>query len=212
MKSPIYLLTIIALVTISCAAQKNDSEVVTDVYKKYQAAVLEKNIDEMVNYISQETLNYYNNIVEKAKFSDSINLSIQPPIDKTLILYLRQTMNSDLLRKYSGKELMYFTLSKGLNVSNKLPSTELKEIKINGSEAVAEFLIDGVDSGTKIKFKKEGENWKIDISSTYNLEANNQFRQNLYQSGLSENDFIKYMVSCMSGSEMNNSIWHKTIQ
>lgn len=212
MKRQIHLLTTIVLLTASCTGQKNDSEVITDVYNKYQAAVLEKNIDEMVNYISQETINYYDHIVEKAKFSDSINLSKQPPIDKTLILYLRQTMNSDLLRKYSGNELMYFTLSKGVNIKNKLPTTELKEIKINGDEAVAEFLIDGMDSGNKITFKKEGEKWKIDISSTYNSEANNQFRQNLSQSGMSENDFIKNMVSCMSGSEMNHSIWHKTIR
>ncbi len=166
----------------------------------------------MVSYISEETIAYYNNIVEKAKFSDSVNLSMQPPIDKTLILYLRQTMSSSSLEKYSGKELMYFTLSKGLNVKNRLPITELKKINLNGNEATAEFLVDGVDSGNQIKFKKEGKNWKIDISSTYNLTANNQFRQNLYQSGLSENVFIKYMVTNMSGSEMNDSIWHKTIK
>ncbi|WP_341899888.1 hypothetical protein [Fluviicola taffensis] len=212
MKKHLFFLTTIIFLAISCTGQKGDSEVITDAYNNYQIAVSSKNIDEMVSYISEETIAYYNNIVEKAKFSDSVNLSMQPPIDKTLILYLRQTMSSSSLEKYSGKELMYFTLSKGLNVKNRLPITELKKINLNGNEATAEFLVDGVDSGNQIKFKKEGKNWKIDISSTYNLTANNQFRQNLYQSGLSENVFIKYMVTNMSGSEMNDSIWHKTIK
>jgi len=154
MKKYLLFIATILFFTISCKGQKGDSELITDVYNKYEIAISEKNIDKMLNCTSQETIIYYNNIVETAKFSDSINLSMQSLVDKTLILYLRQTMTSDLLRKYTGKELMYSTLSKALNANNTSPTTELKEIDVKGDEATAESVIDGSIQETRSNSKK----------------------------------------------------------
>lgn len=214
MKSQLSLLATIIFFALSCSGQKTDSELITEVYAKYQIGISEKNVEKMIPCISQETITYYNNIVEMAKFSDSVHISTQTPIDKTLILYLRHTMTSDLLAKYTGKEFMYFTLSKGIHVEDELPKTKLSEIKVNGNEAIAQFSVNGMNTEEKIKFRKENGIWKIDVSSTYSLAANDLFKQHIMQSGLSENEFIKYMVLNMAGSEieMDDSIWHKRIK
>lgn len=211
MKKTLTIAILFLLTLSSCTTEQTDEEQITSVYKKYYTAMTDKRTDVMVECINSNTVTYYDEIVRKAQFSDSIELNSASLIDRTLALFVRHTVTPENLRNYSGKELMFFTLSKGINTQSGLPKIELKKVTVTGDMAEAGFLMDGQDYGNIVMFVKEMDNWKIDLSSMYNNFANDQFRQRMLQSGLSENNFIQMMVTNLSGIQMPSSLWNQTI-
>jgi hypothetical protein len=206
----IYYLLISFSLLIACDNSKNDKKQIESVYTEYENAAKQKDIQKMIDLSSVETINYFDKIVENAKYLDSISVTKLAPIDKTLILYLRQTLTIEQLFIYTGKELLQFNLRNSLNVKSD-EKVKLKKIEVNSETAQCSISINGKTSKVRLEFKKENNLWKYNFVNSFTKSTNDNFYISLQKLKISENDFLKRIVQNMSGKELSDKLWNQQI-
>ncbi len=206
----IYYLLISFSLLIACDYSKNDKKQIESVYTEYENAAKQKDIQKMIDLSSVETINYFDKIVEDAKYLDSISVTKLAPIDKTLILYLRQTLTIEQLFIYTGKELLQFNLRNSLNVKSD-EKVKLKKIEVNSETAQCSISINGKTSKVRLEFKKENNLWKYNFVNSFTKSTNDNFYISLQKLKISEHDFLKRIVQNMSGKELSDKLWNQQI-
>lgn len=195
------------LLLIACSEGEREIEQIESVYHQYEKAAKEKDIDKMIELTSKETIRHFDQTVENAKYSDSITLSKQTPVDKTLILYLRQTLTTDQLFKYSGKELLRFNLVKSLNTKSE-EKIELSKIDVDSKTAHCTIIVNGKASKIQLEFKKEDNLWKYNSIDSFFKSTNDNFYEALKKLKITENEFLKRIVKNMSGKDVDDKLWN----
>ncbi len=191
--------------------EENDKNQIELAYNEYANASLEKNIDKMIELSSIQTIKYFDETVENAKYLDSLELVKLTPIDKTLILYLRQTLTTAQLSIYTGKELMYYNLEKSLN-TNSNEKVKLIDIEVKDSVAFCSISVNEKPSKMPLEFRKENNLWKFNSIYSFYQSANDNFYDAIKKMNVTENEFLKRIVQKMSGKEFNEKLWNQIIE
>jgi hypothetical protein len=207
----IYLLLLCFSFLLTGFSDKNDKNQIELAYNEYANASLEKNIDKMIELSSIQTIKYFDETVENAKYLDSLELVKLTPIDKTLILYLRQTLTTAQLSIYTGKELMYYNLEKSLN-TNSNEKVKLTNIEVNDSIATCSITVNEKASKSQLEFRKENNLWKFNSIYSFYQSANDNFYDAIKKMNISENEFLKRIVQKMSGKEFDDKLWNQIIE
>ncbi len=192
-------------------SDKNDKNEIELVYNEYAKASKEKNIEKMIELSSIETIKYFDETVENAKYLDSLELVKLTPIDKTLILYLRQTLTTAQLSIYTGKELLYYNLEKSLN-TNSSEKVKLIDIEVKDSVAFCSISVNEKPSKMPLEFRKENNLWKFNSIYSFYQSANDNFYDAIKKMNVTENEFLKRIVQKMSGKEFNDKLWNRIIE
>lgn len=165
----------------------------------------------MIELSSNETIKYFDEKVLNAKYLDSMKLVKLAPIDKTLILYLRQTLTTSQLSIYTGKELMYYNLEKSLNTKSN-EKVKLIDIEVKDSIATCSITVNEKASKMTLEFRKENNLWKFNSIYSFYQSANDNFYDAVKKMNVSENEFLKKIIQKMSGKEFNEKLWNQIIE
>lgn len=190
-------------------AQQKDSkeEAVRKAYTDYKRAALNDQGEDAYNLIDQRTVAYYNELAKRLKVIDSTALEERTLSDKLQILLIRSLATAEQIQAFDGKSLFVFSVNKGLIGKNSTSAHLIGEVIIEGNFAKGEVLNNGQPSNVYFHFYKEEGEWKFNLTALF-PPTELLFRKMQRQSGMSEHEFLFYLIEAISQKRANNSLWN----
>src|SRR5688572_16029725 len=96
------------LFSITCLAQKADEKAVRSSFQKYKEAISEKNGKEAIQYVSDKTIKYYDEVLVWVKTADSMKLESLTLLDKMMVLVMRHRSTKEQLLSFNGTSLFIY--------------------------------------------------------------------------------------------------------
>lgn len=204
------LITFIFSVTF-CYAQTDDKDLVLKSFDGYKNSILTDKGEEAVNFVDSRTMKYYDNILEKVKRADSVEVDALGLIDKITVLTYRLKASDEELSSFSGKDLFIFAIDNGMVGKSSIVNSTLGEVSISEDFASAEFIINGRVTSFSFHFYREDNIWRIDITNLFEL-GTFAFKKLIEDSGQEENEFILNVLELATGSKPSNKIWKPILE
>lgn len=190
---------------LSCSSQKSDSAQIKECFSNCQSAIINRNGENAIKYVSRKTVNDYDDLLEKIKHLDSPQLSKEDFSAKLFILKIRSILPPDKIRKLDKQSLLVVAIDKGISNNNNIGNCTPGEITITGSSATASLIIHNKVSPLVYSFKKENNKWKIVLRTSHYVMS---YRQLFQDTAVPENEFIYNQLEQLSGRRPSNAIWH----
>ena len=200
-----FIVLLIGFLSFTSYAQ-TDKELVLKAFDNYKKAILADKGEEAVNFVDSRTVNYYADILEKVKKSDSVAVDAMGIIDKVMVLSLRHRAPKKELLSFDGKELIIYAINNGMVGKNGVANASLGAVTTKGDFAKAEFLVHGQKTPFFFHFYKESNAWKMDLTHLSSL-GETGFKQLVKDSGKSENTFLMDLMGMLTGTKASNAIW-----
>lgn len=193
----------------SCISEKNEKILISDSFENYQSAILNKKGEEAINYLSNSSIEYYSNILDKIKNADSLEICSFEITDKILILLFRQVVRKDQILSFEGGEdLLVFAINEGFLGQHGASTLSIENVVVEGEIAETDLLSDGVKQPFVLELNKENGIWKVDLMSIIAMSAD-PINNYIIESGLSESEFIIQALKTVSDREVSSVIWDK---
>jgi len=186
-------------------AQKDKKEIKA-VFENYKAALIKEDGDEAVKYLDSHTIKYYQNIADKARGADSVEVDALPVMDKIMVLSVRHRASKEEVLAFNGITMVSFAIKNGMVGKSTVSDNSLGEITINGNVATAQLIKNKEKSSILFKFYKENNEWKFDLSSFFPL-AGIGFKKLVKDSGKPENEYLLMLLEFASKKKPSPAIW-----
>lgn len=202
------MLLLICLLTspVFINAQKStDIRLIRENYELYTKALLTFDGKSAVDYVTQNTIDYYGRINELVKHGDSLTVAKLPLMDRFMVFRIRHQMSLESLSFYSGRELLIYAITSGLIGKNSARDIVLDKISVKGNEAVA-----GAKKGKEIAgrfyFKKENNKWRMNLVPLID-ETSTYLSSDLKKRAVKENDFIHELIQSVNELPVDKGIY-----
>ncbi len=192
--------------SISDAHYAEEEENVRDAFLDYREALLSQDGAEAAQYLSTESLEYYERLGRHALYSNKRELHRLRAVDLLTVVMLRHMVPANRLAKMSGSEIVGFAVDRGIVGDKSVAVQEPGEITVSTDRAVVEVLTSG-EPGPSLTFRLEGGTWKLDFTDVL-AAADLAFQQLVKKTGLTEDQFILQMAESVSGKSISNKIWN----
>ncbi|MFK7749820.1 MAG: hypothetical protein AB8B65_15600 [Kordia sp.] len=201
-------LLVFVFVMNSCLAQNKEDELVRKSFENYKSAILNDKGEEAVKYVDSRTLKYYSEMLEKTKSADSLELNNLALMDKLMVLSIRHQTSKKEILSFDGKELLVYAIKEGMVGKNSVANNSIGDIKIDGTFAKGQLIVNGRKVPIYMHFYKEDDTWKIDLTSIFPPVAN-AFKKVQEQSGFDANEYILSLLEMVTGRKPGSEIWKK---
>jgi hypothetical protein len=201
----IFLLSISVLISPGAFSQKKEEKLVRKTFDQYKKAILNQDGEEALKYLDGNTLQYYSDVLGYVRNADSLQLSKLSILDKVMVLIIRHNTPRETLLSFDGRSLLKYAVDQGM-IGDNVNSAEIGEIIIEENFAKGEVLSNGKGSSIYFHFYKENDQWKIDLTSIFDL-TNMAFGGIIAQSGLEENVYLMQLLELMTGRAPDETIW-----
>jgi hypothetical protein len=193
----------------ACNFSAGDNEQIKRCFANYKKAILSRQGKLGIECVDSKTINYYSQTLQKVIKYDSLQLETVSPIDKYIILKIRQNIPYDSIVRLDGKSLLANLINHGISGNLNISLYNIDDIQIEGDSASAEKVINGKRSPNRYKFYKEGNSWKFSVFSQSEYELYNWgIKQSIQKSNLSEDEFILNYIKTTSQHKLKDNIWH----
>lgn len=187
-------------------AQKKEVKFIQESFKNYTAALLDNQGHLAINYLAQNTINYYGTLLQHVKSSDSTQLMNLTVLDRLMVLIIRQRASKSEILGFDAKGLLIYAINKGMVGKNTLNNNELGKITIEGNSAKAAYRVNGIKTPLYLDFYKEENTWRLDLTSVFTF-SNMAFNQLVQASGMQVNEYLEVLLEIVSGKKPDASIW-----
>lgn len=188
-----------------------DAEALTEVFTAYQKAMLENRGEEVGKYVDKNTLDYYSYILDQAlhaTYDDLVDLGL---LHKFMVVMLRQKASAEEIKKMDASDLLAFVTNKRFITLGNLQESTIAAIKSDGSEAEVYIQEEGEVVPLYFVFHKEGRQWKIDLTTHFDL-TENQMVAYMLDNGLDEKRLIEILITESGGQELRPGIWDPVVK
>lgn len=172
-------------------------------FNNYKNAVLAQEGAKVIQYITKNTLDYFEGILEKIKFADKETILGSSLADQTQILILRRFFSKEEIFGFDGAKLYAASIDQGL-MGAQLEKMSIGLVAIKGDKGKAQMVLDGTKTAIFFDFLKEGKQWKIDITTTLIMTTRSVETQ-ARKAGLSTTQYLVDMLQ-LNESE-KEQIW-----
>jgi hypothetical protein len=199
--------TIIALCLIG-TSDTSELQAIRKTFESYKAALLAKNGQKAEPLVDRGTIDSYGELRRLALEGDAATVKKQPMIDRLIIVRMRHQVGAGKLRKLDAAGAFRLGIDSGWVGDESVKQQSLGKITVNGDTARAPLLVGGRKTPFQHAFHKEDGTWKLDVAAM-TRSTRGAFEKLAKDSGMTENDFIVYLVSTVSGKDVPASIWDK---
>lgn len=218
------LIIFLCIVLSSCGAQKKalqkstetkketkaDEQLVKQCFENYKSAILNDRGEEAVEYVDSRTIKYYQDILDKTKSADSLEVSEMNIMDKLMVFTIRHRTSKEDILKFDGKQLLVYAIQEGMVGKNSVANNEIGQVDIDDDFAKGQLVVYGEPAPMYFHFYNEQEQWKVDLTSLFPI-ATPAFQKMADESGQNENEYLFMLLEMVSGEKPNSDIW-KTIE
>jgi hypothetical protein len=195
---------------IYTSAQTLESDDIRKSFNDYKAAILASDGDKAVTYVDQNTIEYYNGILENTLKSDSLTISNLEMIDRVVILMVRQSTTTNELESMDGNALFVYAVDNGLVGKNSVQNNTIGTVEVNEDSAKATLNMNGKSTETAFNYHLEDGVWKIDLTSIF-PEAEIALKSLVKSSGKSENEYIMMVIQFVTNEKPKPNIWQPLV-
>jgi hypothetical protein len=200
--------TVTVLLLASCGGDGGEEAAIRQVFQRYRSAILARDGSIAANLVTQNTLEYYENIRAVAAEAGTETIAQRSMFDRLFIALLRVEVGPRELREMTGQELFVLAVDRGLIGEEDVRASEIGEVTIEGDVAMGEAISDGRASGLSWRFAREGNGWRLDLTSVFPV-ANLAIKQVAQREGLSEDALIFQVVESVTGQRVSDEIWEE---
>ncbi len=204
------LLTVITFsaFTTGNAQSTDQTEQVRMSFGKYKKAILNDRDEDAIKYVDSKTIDYYSDILEKTKHADSAEVNTLGILDKLMIFSIRHRTSREDILSFDGEGLFKYAIRKGMVGKSSVAKNEIGDVKIEGSSAKGQLIVNGQASPVYFDFFCEDGIWKINLTSIFPL-SEVAFKKMQVESGMDENEFLFNVLEIVSGKKPGYEIWNK---
>lgn len=209
---PMRLALIFALTILFWASCK-ESESIEESIKKvensfsgYKAAILEGKGKEAIKWVDQNTLDYYEKILEIAKSGDKATVQNLGLLDKWTVLSVRHRIPREEVLNMDGRSFFIYAVDEEFIGKKSVRDVEIGEIEVNGKTARGKIITEGDFDPMYFDFHKEGNKWKIDLTSLYPV-SEAELEKARERNAKPDDEFILEILRMMTRKEPAPNIW-----
>jgi len=208
--SKVFCIFLILLFLLFCGVSKEEKEVI-ECYKKYNTAILNDMGEEAIKCIDSKTVDYYQDILDKALYADKEAVRKENLTDRLMIFQIRHVIPLEELIKMNGTEFLIYSINKGWVGKPGVLGIKVKNVKIEGNFATADSYIFKKNTGIKYQFYSENNQWKFNVVSLMHY-GSIYLKQQVKESGYSnEDDFLFYGVERWSEKKVTKDLYEPLI-
>lgn len=183
-----------------------DAQAIRLVFQSFQEALLDSNGDLASSLVDQQTNRYHEAMRLLALYGTVNDVRRLRPIDKAMILTIRQMTTVDSLLAMDGRDVFANAVNVGWIGAGAVVQSDLGDLTIVGNTAVAPVRVGEQIAPFEWIFNRETGNWTLNLVSI-NEASNLAITQVIANSGLSEEEFLLRMVGSMSGRQPSETIF-----
>lgn len=143
--------------------EAKDQEEIIKVFEDYKSAVLADNGPKAAKFVSSEIFQYFDKMKFAALNYDREKLQSELTVaDQITVLRLRKELPAKKIKKLSGKALFINAINQQWLDKEYLPKVSLVNISAKNGVALADHMVDGYNTGAKVRFIYENRGWKFD--------------------------------------------------
>ena len=206
MKKHFLLLFTFSLITQIFFAQKAEEKEVRKAFEMYRSSILNDKGEEAVNYVDSKTLAYYSTILHSARTADSLSVDSMNVLDKLMVLSIRYRTPKKDLKSFDAQSLLVFAIKEGMVGKNSVQNIEIGDVELQDNIAKGYMISYGEQSPLYFEFNKEGEEWKIDLTSIFPMSIV-AFDRMIKESGQQENEYFERILKMITGNNSLNPLW-----
>ena len=149
---------------IFSTSQANQNDILLT-FAKFQAAIISQNGENAVQWVSQDTLNFYDDVRKLALNANQNVLELESQIKVSMTFELRYLLSRrDLQWLSDGKKIFGWLVHNELMQKYRFNECSLINIKVEGRHAFATILKNGeLIDNVPFEFINEGGVWKFDM-------------------------------------------------
>jgi hypothetical protein len=156
--------------------------------------------------VDRGTIAYYQRMRDLAVAGKADDVKKLPLLDKLMVLRMRHQIPLAQLKAMDGKGAFAFGVSQGW-VGDNVAKMGAGPVEITGDRATVTFLVGGKPTPAKLALQREGNAWRIDIVSLFQLSGE-AFRKLQQESEKSEDAFMFELLEQISGKPVPATIWN----
>ncbi len=211
LQSNLLLSTLIALTCftlVSCENRKQEQKEIKTVWKNYTEAVGNAMGAESVQYIDSTTVNYYAYILGLVKTADSLSVEGLRFDQKILVLSVRHITPASKIMQMNGRSFFAYCIQNHMCGGNANDEYSLEVLSVKDGVAMTQLIDSNKHPGLKVKFVREDENWKINLTSTLVFVGGMGWKELIKETGKTERELLYLFIEKMNDTPPNNEIWH----
>lgn len=184
---------------------KADSGKIQKLFKSYKSLVVRGN-PEVVDMVSQETLDYFEQILFSVKYATKEEVLKSNLLDHANIVLYRHVLSKETLAELDGKALFRLSVKRGFSGEKNYQRMDIGNVVVNGSTAVADMTFDGRGVPNRFYFKKEGNDWKVNLIEMI-LESQQFLEFEHKKNNVTQSKFILAYVEFITNTKVDDSIY-----
>ena len=193
----------------SAAELSDEQAAVIEAMNAYKRAILAGDGEAAVELIDRKTIKYYDELLEKILYADSVTMVSLPIVDQISILLARQTIPLKVLKRMDGSSFFVHSIDAGWTGNGGVRG-EIGNIEIFEDWAVGYQMKDGEPTPIGLRFNRENGAWRLDLTSIL-LYANIILTKYVDAQPLSRRVFLQTTVEQMSGVVSTDTMWHPPV-
>lgn len=204
------LILALAVFVSACTVASEEDTGVSEMFKSYQASLLEDDGAAAVEFLSERTVNYYSEMVSKAVSMPEDGLRKESFLDRFTVLRLRDTFEPERLSTMTGEELLIYAIEQSWIDKEGTALYEVHKVTVRDDFAAIRMKRDGTEIPFPFEAYNENGTWKLDLTSVFE-PANLGFVQQTQASGLTEDEFIhQILIALGSANGLTEQLWQPT--
>lgn len=203
---------LLVFVLLSCNRSHTDKETtdILNIFTSYKEAIRQGNGIKALACVDSNTINYFSRMLNEALDASAEDLEEKPFVDKFLIVSLRHHSGKRELSSFDGKTALVWAVDSGMIGVETVRQMSIGKISINGNLAKGQYVHKGIPLPLYYLFIKEGSNWKLDLTSMFNISGKLAL-QIAKNQNLSEKELIFFILEMLSGNKVNPNTWHNIV-
>jgi hypothetical protein len=191
-----------------CQAQDDLSEhPVYLVFSEYKSAILQADAERALQAVDSSTLQYYSDVLNHALHSDESTVRALSTMDLLMVMTIRHRLTPEQIKGMDASSLFKHGVANGWTGKEGVMGVEVVRVDVDGRVAAATFTSNGAESPVPFQFDKEGDEWKIDLTSIMGA-GSSAFSQMAEQQGITDVELVSMLLEMVSGEKVDaESMW-----
>jgi hypothetical protein len=203
---PVLLIfTSFSLIAIAANAEP-ETEAVQTVFAGYRSKILAGEGDAAAALLSQNTVDYYDEMRQLALFASAEAVRAQSLVNQMQVLMLRMRVPTEELESMKARDLIAHAVDQGWIGKNSVLQLQPGKVIAEGDVAVLHVFVDGQDAGPMFRFNREQGSWRLDLVPTTQA-SNLSLQMAAKRQGVSESELLAMLMESVLGKKLGPEAW-----
>jgi hypothetical protein len=197
---------LIFLTFFSCRAQNEDE--IKALFENEKNAEINADAKTLLDLADKNSIIYFEKIKNICLKSDSVSVRALNIFDKNLVLTFRGNLKFEELNAMTSADLFIYYFKSVIGLKSAIEDRILNNIKIFGNSATAELNSKAIPYPDVfiVKFYKEGNTWKYDFTSYFEINSHNLEKMNK-MFDTSEDDYLHEVLPRKGVNKPYAELW-----